>query len=178
MWVMFVVVDLLVEPQMARLGFWSFGGSISWLTLFHGHYYQFPIYESLFISAMWTAWAAIRFFRDDSGHLITDRGIEKLRVQGGKRTCVRFLALVGAFNIAFLLLYNIPIQVFALNADSWPTDVTQRTYMTNGLCGVGTSYACSGPSVPIPRPGSVHLTPEGTLSPGRQPARGSSPTSP
>jgi hypothetical protein len=152
---------------MLRLGFYQLGGSISWLTLFRGHYYQFPIYEAFFMSAIWTGWASLRYFRNDRGQTLTDRGIEQLRVNGGRRTGVRFLALVGAFNLVFVLFYNIPIQFFALHADSWPTDITTRSYMTNGICGDGTEYACSGADIPIPRSGSRHVTPQGDLSAGR-----------
>ncbi|MND02321.1 hypothetical protein D3C83_216600 [compost metagenome] len=45
----------------------------------------------------------------------------------------------------------------------WPADVQKRSYLTNHICGAGTDYACGGPAVPIPRPGSFHLDPEGRL---------------
>ena len=37
------------------------------MTLFHGHYYQFPLNEWLLFSGVWAGWACLRYFRDDKG---------------------------------------------------------------------------------------------------------------
>ena len=163
-WLIVGTVDLLLEPMLTRLGFYHFGGSIRWLTINAGTYYQFPIYEAAMMGGLVTAWACVRYFRDDHGRTLADRGIEQMRVTGGRLTAVRGLALVGLLNVVFLAVYNIPAQFFGLHADTWPTDITTRSYFTNGLCGEGTTYACPGPGVPIPRRGSRHLTPDGSLS--------------
>jgi hypothetical protein len=75
---------------------------------------------------------------------------------------VQFLALAGAINATFLL-YNVPAAISGLYASPWPEDITRRSYFTNGICGSGTTYACSGPAIPIPRPDSLHVTPNGEL---------------
>jgi hypothetical protein len=158
----FVVFDLIAESLWMRLGFYAYPGSISWLTLFHGHYYQFPIYELVLAPALYTAWAACRHFRNDKGQTFAERGIDRVGVAGTKKTGLRFLALVGICNLIFVL-YMIPVAIAGLYASPWPEDITTRSYFMDGICGPGTPYACSGPGIPIPRRNSAHLDPEGRL---------------
>jgi hypothetical protein len=75
------------------------------------------------------------------------------------------LAFAGLANAIFIVCYSLPLAIAGLYADDWPTDVTSRSYLTGGLCGPGTDYACSGLSVPIARRGSAHLRPDGSLEP-------------
>jgi hypothetical protein len=75
---------------------------------------------------------------------------------------VRFLALVGACNVIFLVCYSLPNALLGLYASPWPKDVIDRSYFSY-LCGPGTDYACPGPGIPIPRPDSVHVDPDGRL---------------
>lgn len=159
----FFVVEGLAEPGMLVSGIASYPGAISWLTLFHGHYYQFPVYEWLLFSTVWAGWACLRYFRDDKGRTIAERGLDELEVTGARRTGVRFLALVGACNAIFLVCYSLPNAMFGLYASPWPKDVADRSYFSY-LCGPGTDYACPGPGIPIPRPDSVHVDPQGRLS--------------
>jgi hypothetical protein len=46
-----------------RLGLWAYQGAHAGWTLFHGDFYQYPLYEGLFFGLVGTAWAVIRFFR-------------------------------------------------------------------------------------------------------------------
>lgn len=163
----FVAVDLVLELVFLRSGLYSFPGAISWLTLFHGHYYQFPVYEALFFPLAWTLWSCLRYFRDDLGGTVAERGLDEVRTGPRRRTGLRLLALAGACN-AILFLYSVLVAVPGIYASPWPEDVLTRSYLTHGLCGPGTSYACPGPGVPIARPDSAHLRPDGTLGgPGR-----------
>lgn len=161
----FVVGDLLIEPQVLRLGINVYPGAIRSLSLFPGTYYQFPLYEAVFFPACCTAWACLRYFRNDKGETLAERGIDDLRLTGRRKTVVRFLALAGLCNAIFLGVYNVPMQFFGLRADSWPEDITKRSYLTNGLCGPGTPYACPGPDTPIARRGSSRAGSDGTLVP-------------
>ena len=49
------------------------------------------------------------------------------------------------------------------DSDNWSTDVQSRPYLTDGMCGPGTTYACPGPGTPIFKPHSIHITPEGKI---------------
>ena len=160
----FVVLDFTTEPVFLRMGLYIYTGVIPWATLFHGHYYQFNMLEGL-ASALdfWTPWACLHFFRNDKGETLVERGLSQLRCFGWRRTGLRFLAISGAFNAIMLVLYSLPLAIVGLYAGPWPDDIQQRSYMTNGICGPGTSYACSGPGRPINRPDSLHVSPDGRL---------------
>ena len=161
----FVVFDFVVESTFMRLGLYAYGGSPKPFTLFAGHYYQFPVHEKLSWAITWAAWACLRFFRDDRGLTVAERGLDRMRLGGRKRTMVRFLALSGACNLIWFVFYNVPMAIFGLYASPWPDDIANRSYLTDNLCGAATTYACSGPGIPIPRPDSVHVGPDGRLQP-------------
>ena len=165
----------LIEPVWMTLGFYTYPGAIKGLTVFHGRYYQYPIYCAI-LGAVWvTFMASFRYFRNDRGETLAERGLDQLRVTGMKRTGIRFLALSGAMTTAFMC-YAIPGAIIGLYSDPWPKDITSRSYFVHGICGPGATewiqdenmarngeYACPGPNVPIPRRNSVHLGPDGKL---------------
>jgi hypothetical protein len=60
--------------------------------------------------------------------------------------------MVGAFQIGLFIMYTVPqTSLFASKSTEWPADLVKRSYMTDGLCGVGTPRACPGPAVPLYR---------------------------
>jgi hypothetical protein len=165
-----VIFDFIFEGMFfARLGFFVYPSAISWLTLFHGHYYQFPIYEAVFAGTLFGSFACIRYFKNDRGQSVAERGLERVRVSPPKKTWLRFFALSGLCNVCFIVFFNIPMNFFALHASAWPQDIMKRSYLTNGFCGPTTSYACPGPAIPIPRPDSAHIGPDGGLVPAAPP---------
>ncbi len=155
--------DFVIEAIWLRLGIYTYAGSIGWLTIFKGRYYQFPIYEVVLAGGMFAAFACLRYFKDDKGRSVAERGIDDVKGSTRKRTTIRLLATIGIVNVLMIVTYSLPMQWFGTHADSWPEDITSRSYLTNGLCGPETDYACSGPGVPIPRPDSAHLDPDGNL---------------
>jgi len=165
----FVVFGGAVEMAWMRLGIYGYPGAIKSLTLFAGHYYQYPVYEMFFFAATFTAWSSLRFFHNDRGETITERGLEELRIKTPKRASwIRALAVTGGCNAAMLVVYNAPLQVFAMHAEPWPADFTERSYLMDGFCGEGTTYECSGVDTPIPRRGGDHKNPEGELVPAEK----------
>jgi hypothetical protein len=159
----FVVADLIIEPMFMLLGFYTYPGAIEWLTLFHGKFYQLPLYEAVLFPATVTSWTCLRYFRNDKGLTFAERGVDEVRRNPRSKSWLRFLALVGITNVLYLAFYNIPHSFFAIHSSPWPKDVTSRSYFTNGLCGPGTEYACPGPGIPINRPNSIHVGPNGEL---------------
>ena len=158
-----LVFDIVAETIWLRTGMYSYPGAIRSLSLFPGKYYQLPLYESVLYVATWTAWACLRHFRDDKGETMAERGIDDVRGTPRQKTSLRLLAIVGACNVIYLVGFALPWGWFALHADPWPDDVLKRSYLTNGMCGPGTRYACPGPGRPNNRPESWHLDPEGGL---------------
>jgi hypothetical protein len=138
----------------------GFGGP----RLLPGHWYTFPIFVPILDAAIWTAWAAILYFRNDRGETVAERGADQLRVGARARTGVRLVALIGVCHVAYAVCYNVPVQMLGLHANAWPREVQERSYFTNGLCGPRTDTACPSGSVPIPRgDGSLRVGPDGRL---------------
>lgn len=161
----FMVIDFIAETIYMRSATYTYAGVIPELTMFYGHYYQFPIYEVVIGGFTWAVWASLRYFKNDKGHTIAERGVDELRISQKRKTFVRFLALSGALNLAFLFLYNVPHNLIAPHTGPWPQDIQERSYLTNGFCGPDTTWACNAPNVPIPRKDAPHLSPQGTLVP-------------
>lgn len=155
------IADVVLEIIWLRFGLYHYGGAIKSVTLFHGHYYQYPIYEGVLWGGCWAALACLRYFRNDKGETIAERGIDEVRAAPKQKQGVRLLAVIGCVSTLFLI-YNIPIQWFATHADNFPQEILDRSYLTNTMCGLGTDQACPGPRVPMPvGPDSAHATPEG-----------------
>jgi hypothetical protein len=154
---------IILETFWVRTGQYSYMGVVRSLSLWPGTYYQYPMYSWLAWSVFWGLLVALRFFRDDRGQTIAERGIEHLRLTPRRTQAVRFLALVGLCNLMYAFLYCLPLNLFATHVDAFPRDVLDRSYLTSGLCGLGTDRACSDPRFPTPREGSAYVSPDGHL---------------
>lgn len=164
-----VVFDFVIEAWIfCPAGLWTYAGSIKWLTINYGKYYQYPLTEGIFTGLVCTAWACLRYFRDDRGLTFAERGIDKLKGSPKAKTSLQLLALVGVCNVMLYVCYNLPMGLVSMHADPWPKDVLKRSYFTNGMCGPGTTYACAGPDVPLARPHSAHVSPTGELIPASE----------
>lgn len=162
-----VVFDFVIEILWLRMGMYSFVATIDWLTIFQGHYYQLPVYEVKIFAASMCAIACVRFFRDDKGYTVAERGVDQFAVGRRKKFALRYLALVGIINLCFLG-YNVAFQWTGTHVTESPTDISGRSYLTNQICGAGSgspAIACPGEDVPIPLPNSPRVTVDGTLAP-------------
>jgi hypothetical protein len=155
-WLTMVALDLLAEVIFIRTELYAYSGSIHGLSIWGGERWQFPIYEAVLWPMVWTAMGALRYFRDDKGRTILDRGLDRVRAVRW-HTALRVLAIVGFANAA-MLIYNVGINGFGLHAGATPDGYP--SYMRNGMCGEGTDYACTAPWVPIPLPDSGPLPPD------------------
>ena len=154
--------DLILECFWTRTGVYTYGGGDPSLSLFDDHYYKYP----LWVGAVWGdrvgLIAALRYFKDDRGNTFAERGIDEVKTTPRRKQFLRLLALIGAMNASFAFVYNVPVQFFSSHAQAFPQDLLDRPYLLGGVCGVGTSYACPDPRVPIPRGSeSGRVTPEG-----------------
>lgn len=144
----FALLDLLLEGSFASTGLYAFASTIPGATLFAGKPYQFPLYEMVWMGSMWSTYTFFRFFRDDKGLSIVERGIDGLSLSERSKTFVRWLALVGAVQAILFLTYNLPIQWSAMRGGSFPL---YPSYLINGVCGPDTPFDCPGEGTPIPR---------------------------
>ena len=152
-----LVLDTVVENVFMRTQFAAYPGTVHSLTLFAGRYYQFPLYEPFIIAAFACGMTTLRWFRDDRGLTLAERGLETLRLSGPPRTALRFLAVTGFIHVWFIVGYFVPYNFFALKADTSPP---MPSFLRAGICGQGTDYACPSGSVPIPHGRSLHVGPD------------------
>jgi hypothetical protein len=144
---LFTGVDVLFGLALRS---YSWVGTVKTLTVFAGHWYQYPLYEPALMGVFWTALTFIAFTRDPKGHTVAERGVDDIRGSKTKRGVVRLLALQGFLAVCYLFLFILPTQLFTMNADSWPRDLP--SYFQNGICGAGTHYSCpTSHHVPIQR---------------------------
>lgn len=162
-WLLLALVDLVAEGLIFMpLGFYTYGGGPAPI-LFPSHYYVFPLHEPIFTGLMFTAAAGLRYFKDDKGYTIVERGADRI-ASPCRRGALRALALIGAAQLCMLIPYTIPVAIINSHAHAWPADLQKRSYLTDFLCGAGTNRACPGSGVPIPRGNhSAHLGPRGRL---------------
>ena len=147
-----VVIDLVVESLMVHTQLINYPRTVPALTLWAGTDHQFPLYELLAWPGTIVLCAALHFFRDDHGRSWPERGIDKLGIRNGKlNTFARFAAIVGACQLAILIMFNIPYQVWGLHADKVPEAYLDKPWRMAGICGPGTAYDCGGPGVLMPR---------------------------
>lgn len=139
-----MVIGFVFETTVMWLGWYTLSGAQGRLTAFSGHYYQYPLYEALTTSTYLTLFSAIRHFKDDNGYTYVERGLERLRVQGWRRTGVRLLATVGALNVIWFCALTVPVNYLRLHQSPWPQDIVDRPYFNTGLCQPDLHYACEG----------------------------------
>jgi Spirocyclase AveC-like len=160
-WGLMALTDLVLEVIWLRNGLYAYPGAHRDLSIFPGSQYQFPLYEAVLWGGLWGAMACLRYFRNDRGETVAERGLDRVRAGRRGRSALRLLAIIGIAQ-TFMLFYNIGIGFAGLKADTWPDAVLEKSYLTAGMCGEGTDRACSDPRVPISRgEGSGHASPEG-----------------
>jgi hypothetical protein len=173
-WATMAVLDFFMETSWGIMGFYSYPGSIPNLTVFHGHYFQFPLYEPVLWGGCWAMIACLRYFKNDRGETLAERGIGEMNLSTRRKTALRFLAIVAAMNLCYLG-YIVAFNFMGLKGHEWPADIQKRSYMTAHLCGPDSGQACPSPSLPVPRQGGVHfdqhgklVIPEGVPPPGSE----------
>lgn len=163
------VFDVIFEGVIFMpLGVWEYPGGH--FNIFADTYHQFPLTEVVTVGPLFASVAILRFFKNDRGETLADRGLESLKVSDRRKSLLRALAMIGAVQFLMLICYNIPNTWSATRSGEWPADLQQRSYLTNGICGEGTDQMCPGPAAPQfrndnrdPNGGSAHLDPNGHL---------------
>lgn len=159
-----IVFDFVMEGLiLLPIGFYSYPGAIQELSINAGTYYQYPIYEGFMWGGVQAALCCLRFFTDDRGRTVVERGMDNLRGGFAKQQFVRFLAIFGGVSACFFIFYNIPATWLGTQADPWPEDVQKRSYFNPGICGEGTDRPCPNPDLPRPTKHSGYINHDGEL---------------
>ena len=164
LFVFMILVDFIAEGVLfLPLGWFVYPGGHT-PALFPDAYHKWPWHEGLLAAAWFTGLTCLRYFKNDKGQTVVERGVDTLRVSQRRKDLLRFFGLVGITNVIALASYNIPQAVMSARSGPWPKDVQSRSYFLDGLCGVGTDTACPAPGVPLPRGAdSARLSPDGKL---------------
>jgi hypothetical protein len=158
------VFDFVMEALvMLPIGFYTYPGSIRAVSFNAGTYYQWPIYEGLMWGGVQAALCCLRFFTDDRGRTLVERGLDSVRGGVAKQQFIRFLAIYAGVSACFFVLYNIPAQWIGMHSDPWPEDHQKRSYLNGGICGEGTDKPCPNPALPIPTKRSGYINVDGEL---------------
>ena len=104
----------------------------------------------------------LRFFTDDRGRTVVERGLDQVRGGAVKQQFARFSRFSPAISACFFVFYNVPAQWFGMHADPWPADHLKRSYFNGGICGDGTDVPCPDPTLPIPTKQSGYINNEGS----------------
>ncbi|MFD0691665.1 spirocyclase AveC family protein [Actinomadura fibrosa] len=165
-----VVFDFIMEAcVILPAGLYSYPGAIRAVSINAGTYYQWPVYEGFMWGGVQAALCCLRYFTDDRGRTVVERGLDTVR-GGARQQLARFLAIFAAVSASFFLLYNVPAQWIGLHADSWPADVQKRSYFSAQVCGEGSDQPCPDPSLPMPTKRSGYISTDGKLilPPGKE----------
>ncbi|GAA0955011.1 spirocyclase AveC family protein [Actinocorallia libanotica] len=159
----FVMEACIILP----FGMYSYPGAIQSLSVNAGTYYQWPVYEGLMWGGVQAALCCLRYFTDDRGRTVVERGLDRVRA-GAARQLTRFLAIFAAVSASFFVFYLIPAWGVSMHADPWPADVQKRSYFSGPVCGEGSDRPCPDPSLPIPTRHSGYVNTDGefVLPPG------------
>jgi hypothetical protein len=137
------VLDLIVEGQiLMRLGFYEESGwSFSWLDSTYSHN---PLRNIVLFSFVFTGAALLRYYKNDRGETLVERGASKVGGSAAKVTAMRFFAVLAATMACLTLGYHIPMTITTVlnpNAE-WHPGMTQNSFLNNHVCGVGTTITC------------------------------------
>lgn len=152
--------DLVIEGFIYSLaGFYSMPGGH--MSIFPETYHKFPFIEAFFVAMLLTPIAALRYFKNDRGETLVERGVAKLRVSNRRKVGLRLLALIGATQLVYLVCYNIPVAGYmGAKPGTWPSQVQEQSYFTDRLCGEGTERLCPAPGIPMTQKARVNTNEE------------------
>lgn len=144
-----ILFEAVIEFITVRMGFYAFPGAPDHLLLWGGTRYQYSLIYAVIAGVGCFAWVAVRYFKDDRGYTLAERGVQNLQLPEGQRTCVRFLALLGGMTIA-IAVFNVLCQFLALHSGTWPEQMPSYLTTTCPEHAVDPAH-CGGPGPSIPR---------------------------
>jgi Spirocyclase AveC-like len=142
------VLGVGLEAPMFLANLWGLPGAPAGLSLFSDAH-RFAWAEYLTTAIVFTTFAAVRFFRDDKGRAISERGLGGLNPVA--RSAVSVFATIAIFAMAMwaLLLVQIPA---GLHSSPYPAGYP--AHLINGLCNIPGNPHSTQPTAYGPCPGS------------------------
>ncbi|MCV6979369.1 spirocyclase AveC family protein [Mycolicibacterium pulveris] len=115
------LVDICIEYLFILAEIYAYPRTIQAFTLFAGSQYQFPIYESVFVTAYAMGFTLLRMsaYDDPHGLCFVERGLHRVRPRA--RFLIRQLALIGFCAFWAAVTYFLPWSWLSVSVDS---DVT------------------------------------------------------
>jgi uncharacterized membrane protein YhdT len=155
--------DIVLEGIIwLPLGLFEYPGGH--LRIFAHTYHPYPLEEMFTIASVFTAISCLRYFVNDKGQMFIERGVDRVKGSNAKRNWLRALAGIGAMQLIMFLGYNVTNGIMAANVNTWPKQVQQLSYFTNGICGAGTDRYCPGPSTGTLRVGAPYFNTNGGIT--------------
>ncbi|MGQ0623998.1 MAG: spirocyclase AveC family protein [Sporichthyaceae bacterium] len=143
-YVIIFVVDAVFEACVVmRMGWWEHSGwSFPFLDSYYGHN---ALRNIVFVAVTVTAVTCLRFFVNDRGETLIERGASQLGSAGGARvTVVRGFAVYAAILTITTVGYHVPVAISTLLFPdvAWHPSMVDNTYLNNHLCGFDTPRSC------------------------------------
>ena len=138
------------EVLLMMAGTYAWSAVIEEITLFYGTSYQLPLTEGILFPAVLAASALLRYYKDDKGMTIVERGLHRLQIPSQARLMVKFLAIFGFMHLTMAVVYSIPMawtSMYAAPSRTYPS------HLVNNMCVSGIhNNQCPGPGIAMPRP--------------------------
>ncbi|MEW6472842.1 MAG: spirocyclase AveC family protein [Actinomycetota bacterium] len=99
--------DLVYESFMIRTGMWAFPGTPDELALWGTQAGKFPIFEIVPAGLAFAAFGALRFFRDDRGDHVTERGLRNETPR--RQATISLLATIAVINLLWIAMCTIQV---------------------------------------------------------------------
>ena len=142
------VLGLGLEAPMFLTNLWGLPGAPAELSFFgNGHRYAWAEYVTT--GVVFTTFGAVRYFRNDKGQTIGERGLDNFGA--ATRALISVLATTAMFSMAMwvLLLVQIPA---GLHSSPYPSNYP--AHLINGLCNIPGNPNWTKPTAYGPCPGS------------------------
>jgi hypothetical protein len=119
-----------LEGPVFYTDLWALPGAPDEFALF-GARHRFPYAEYLTTTMVFASLGVLRFFRNDRGQSLVERGLDRL--PPGRRTVFSVFATIGWMNLALiaLILCQVPTGMHAAPYPDYPA------HLVNGLCDAG-----------------------------------------
>ncbi|WP_418004137.1 spirocyclase AveC family protein [Mycobacterium sp. PDNC021] len=148
-WVLMMLCVIVIHQVLVERSGWAVWTTPrEELTAFAGTRWQLPLVpDVMFWGAMFTALAALRFFRDAQGRSVVERGLDRIQAPGRIKTVLGTFAIIGYTTVAMLSYAVSAVAVSLYPGHTMPANLP--SYIVNNMCGPDTNYNCPTPGLPI-----------------------------